>query len=395
MNPCDVRRLLRNERAKTAQRMRAQRIHPSFIAKSLNVDQATVYNYFKLHDLDNHRVTTLGSAPRITTEVRDWICNASLDKVVCTQAELANEASEHFGVPVSRQSVSNILRNHGITRKRVTMQAEGQFQKLDRHLEFHRQLLQLPNGELAAMDESSFWLNDGPRYGWSRRGTAAFHVRSRNRGTKITLALCISMLPRNGSCLVGYALYDKSMTSDKFLDFMHVMAQGWRSGSETKTGSEITPMNVILDNGSFHGPPGSLVNPHRPTPTVSTVQSRANQLGIKFLYIRPLSPQFNPVEYVFSTIKRAIQRKCCKTRLELVATIKDIVENLDCSSIFNTFKHCRELSRVEFERIQSLGTAANSEPVHKVKSDGHNNSLDAEKNQLFVPSSPRTPKPIL
>jgi hypothetical protein len=42
-------------------------------------------------------------------------------RVVCTQSELAKDATERFGIQVSRQSVSKILQAKGITRKRVTV----------------------------------------------------------------------------------------------------------------------------------------------------------------------------------------------------------------------------------------------------------------------------------
>ena len=195
-------------------------------------------------------------------------------------------------------------------------------------------------------------MNDGPRYGWSKRGKPAFHVRCRKRGAKITLALCISMIPRNNSCLVGYALYEKSMTSIKFVDFLNVISNAWKKSTQT----DAKPVHIILDNGSFHGPHGSLSNPFCPTPTVKLIQTHAKQLDIEFLYIRPLSPQFNPVEYVFSLLKRAVQKQGCHTKQELISTIRQFLENLDHQAIFNTFNHCINISTEEFERIQRLTT---------------------------------------
>jgi hypothetical protein len=58
------------------------------------------------------------------------------------------------------------------------------------------------------MDESSFWTHEKAHQP-SNSGLARLEH-------KFTLALCINMLPKDGSCVVAYSIYDKSMTMEKF-----------------------------------------------------------------------------------------------------------------------------------------------------------------------------------
>ena len=209
------------------------------------------------------------------------------------------------------------------------------------------------------MDEASFWINDGPRYGWSKKGKPAIVQRSRKRGTKITLALCVRMVPINGSCIVGYSLYDKSMTAAKFLHFLKVIRVGLNNSTENDANqayeTKDQPFYIILDNGSFHGPPGSLVHSHYPTPTVAKVQETADSLQLKLLYMRPLSPEFNPVEYVFSLVKRSVYSKCPKSREDLIDVIQSAIKYISPQSIQNIFKHCIEQSGEEYRRLVDAG----------------------------------------
>jgi hypothetical protein len=109
-------------------------------------------------------------------------------------------------------------------------------------------LSQTPDNVLLAMDESILWINDGPRFAYSHKGTPAIQRRSRIRGTQITLALCLSKLPKNGSSVGCNAIYDKSMTTDKFMHFLDLVGQATIDCLD-----ENGKYSMILDYGSFHG----------------------------------------------------------------------------------------------------------------------------------------------
>ena len=216
---------------------------------------------------------------------------------------------------------------------------------------------------------------DRPRYGYARKGSLAVIQRSRKRGSKITLALCISMLPKNGSCVVCFAIYPQSMTCDKFLHFLDTIGQSLRTNSIVGEANSTQHYSIILDNGPFHGPPGQLANPNRPTPTFVKVQAKAAANFLELIYMRPLSPQFNPTEYVFSLIKRGVRKNCPSTQQQLVAIIEETIKNLQPSAINNTFKHCLEESEKEYQRISASLATTNPGLYDSLENSSHIENL--------------------
>jgi hypothetical protein len=77
----------------------------------------------------------------------------ALERVTCTQNELARVVQKYFDFQVSQQSVSNILSDANISRKKVTIRVLEQFSKLERHVEFHEKLVSIPDERLVALDE--------------------------------------------------------------------------------------------------------------------------------------------------------------------------------------------------------------------------------------------------
>ena len=100
---------------------------------------------------------------------------------------------------------------------------------------------------LAALDEATFHLNEGLRYGYAAKGHRAIVTRPSARGTKLNLVLCVSMTARPGKQLgsvVAYAIFEGNMSSERFVHFL--------SRIDVGVGQ---PLFIILDNAGFHGSP--------------------------------------------------------------------------------------------------------------------------------------------
>jgi transposase len=71
---------------------------------------------------------------------------------------------------------------------------------------------------------------------------------------------------------------------------------------------------VVLDNFSAH--------------RAKALRKKAEELGIYLLYLPPYSPELNPIEFLYKSIKRVISLKLIKSIEELKATIKGAFRNL-------------------------------------------------------------------
>lgn len=66
---------------------------------------------------------------------------------------------------------------------------------------------------------------------------------------------------------------------------------------------------MILDNGPIH--------------RTKAVDAHARELGIELVFLPPYSPQFNPIELVWKSIKRAVSGMFILERYQLVEVVRE------------------------------------------------------------------------
>ena len=83
---------------------------------------------------------------------------------------------------------------------------------------------------------------------------------------------------------------------------------------------------VLLDNSSVH--------------TSKLVLDTLKECGIKYLFIPPYSPDFNPIELMWAYIKSILKKLKARTYEKLLDAIKDALDSVNPEFIANWFKHC-------------------------------------------------------
>lgn len=83
---------------------------------------------------------------------------------------------------------------------------------------------------------------------------------------------------------------------------------------------------VVLDN----------LSSHKSTLAVKAIESA----GAKVVYLPPYSPDFNPIENVFSKIKQLIRGLRPRNWDEIVRAVKDALLKITCEDLTNAFIHC-------------------------------------------------------
>ena len=327
------------DRAKIATRLRASGVGIAQIARGFDVHRRTVWRWFEKAgkgpaEAAQGRQTHFR---KVSEEGRSWLAATAKARVIVTQVELAKLYYEEFGVSISQQHVSRILREQGVSRKVVTvMSAEAQEQP-ERHLEFHAKLSSVDQEHLAAPDESTFHINEGLRYGYSARGERAVVYRPSARGTKINLCLCVSRIQKQGNwkrSVVAYRLYEGNMSTDRFTTFLGDLPSG---------------LSIITDNAGFHGAPWQRRKDRNGVgyyqdmshgKSAKAVREAAAEAGVELVYLRPRSPQFNPCEHVFSVIKSRVRKDCPSKVEDLIASIRRALEYVGEMDLGPTFDHC-------------------------------------------------------
>jgi transposase len=83
---------------------------------------------------------------------------------------------------------------------------------------------------------------------------------------------------------------------------------------------------LLLDNSSVH--------------TSKLVLDKLKECGIKYLFLPPYSPDLNPIELLWVTMKSVLRKLKARTRDKLDGAIKTALDSVDAAFIANWFKHC-------------------------------------------------------
>lgn len=142
----------------------------------------------------------------------------------------------------------------------------------------------IPAVELIFLDETGSHLGYTPTHAWAPRGQRAHAAAPRNPGENKTVVAALTLAG------VGALMrFDGGMTSARFEGYVrHVLAPTLRPGQV-----------VIADNLQAHHTAGAR----------AAIEAR----GAHLLHLPSYSPDFNPIEHVFSKVKQSLRRSQART----------------------------------------------------------------------------------
>lgn len=191
--------------------------------------------------------------------------------------KLQDHVKEAINLSVSKELLRTVLLNQGITKKKARF-----FSKPKDLDEKTRQFLELRNQYIAegrqfiSLDETSFGRHGRPARGYAPKGQRLVVQKQFARVTTSSYLVAMS-----DSRLISQQKVTGSFNTVRFMDFMSQL--------------DLPKQTVILlDNVRFHH---SLC-----------VKDLAKQRHWALLYTPPYSPWFNPIEGVFSIVKRSFYK---------------------------------------------------------------------------------------
>jgi transposase len=161
------------------------------------------------------------------------------------------------------------------------------------------------------VDEMGANVSLTPIYAWSRRGERAFRSTPRNWGKNVTL-LASTTEEGVGACLA----VEGSTTRELFETYLErVLVQTLSSGQV-----------VVMDNLPAH--------------TGGRVREIVEGRGCEVLYLPPYSPEFNPIEQVFSKLKGLMRKAGARTREALIEAMGIALSAVAARDARGFFEHC-------------------------------------------------------
>ena len=195
--------------------------------------------------------------------------------------EICQKITEVTSVTVSPETVCRVLQRNGYTRKKV-LQVAKQRSVVYRSY-FLANALQFSRELLVWTDEMGTDRRDQLRmFGYALKGERAVCHRTLTRGTRIS---AIAAMTSDG--VLGYELTTGSVNVDRYFDFVRGCLVPCMQPFPGKHSI------LILDNCSVH-------HAHH-------IEAMLYSLGIPVLFLPPYSPDLNPIEELFSFVKRYLQ----------------------------------------------------------------------------------------
>lgn len=242
------------------------------VSSITNASKSSIHRWFK----DKHLIVKnrKRKADKIFSKCVSFIKEKIIKNPLVRAKEIRCNIQELFSITVSLTSIYKILRKLGFTYKKITIQRfNNNINTItEKRIEFIKEITKYNLDDIISIDESYFNLNDIPTYGWSYKGTKCI-VNKKIKRNKRSLLLAIS-----NKKIIKFQIYSKNINSKIYKEFLE----------------DIDLENKILlcDNVSFH--------------KTKSVIDFINKKG-KVLFTPGYSPEFNPIEFVFSEVKRSIR----------------------------------------------------------------------------------------
>lgn len=219
--------------------------------------------------------------------------------------------SNYFKLNISRTLVYSIItkklkfsfkKTHN---KFLPANAESLKDKINSYLQ---KLKTITRKNVISIDETYFKTKEVPNYGWCRQGSK-LTVYKKVQIKKYSVIMAIS-----NKKIIHYLISDKNINSNSFCKFMNDVC------------SKTRRKYFLMDNVSFH----------KSKVLMELIKNKKR----KIIYTPPYSPQYNPIEEVFSEIKRKYRYLNVSSQL-YKSNIRKAIYSINKSNLIKYYSHAK------------------------------------------------------
>ena len=275
-----------------------------------NISKSTLYNWINLYDkqllyVSNNRSTYKS---KISPPIHKYIITYVTKKV--SFKNLRRYIRNIFNVFVSKSSIYRILAINNITNKKISNKIiPKKFNNSKIINKFKTHIKTINSDNIVSIDESSFDEHLIPFSGWSKKGHTIKKIFNTSNKKRITLTLAVTK-----NKIIDYDMTNGSSNSHKFKTFL-----------ADKVLPKINNSFLLMDNVKFH---------HS-----QIVKDLVANTTNKIIYNIPYNPETNPIEFVFSSIKKFVRDKKFISNDTLSNLIKRSLKLVTPNKLKNIFKH--------------------------------------------------------
>lgn len=249
------------------------------IAKIFSVSKSSVYNWIKLYkenDLHIKEKYTKQTSSFQNLDIRNIILDHIKSNPNFSYLNLIKIIENKTTINICKSTLYNIISDLNLTKKVAKFKKiYGSSDKLNIKKEnLKTQIKNIPDNKIISIDEVSFDTNIIHNYGWSLKNVPIIKTIGATY-KRVTMICAIS-----NKKVLHYKIINNSATSEIFLDFL-------------KNIPNIKGKYLFLDNACIH---------HS-----KIVSKYVQDKKIKLLFNVPYSPEYNPIEIMFSKLKKIVR----------------------------------------------------------------------------------------
>ena len=241
-------------------------------------------------------------------EICQFVNGAISNNPFITSYDISLMVQRELNISVSPTTCWRTLQHCGFSRKRSRMQISKHDTNANIQI-FKDKYLQSKN--MISIDETFFYLHDKPKYGYTKRGIQLrTTVGETHRTKKIAIYMAVS-----DSKIIGFKMAYKHGNSLDYLDFIKSL--------------NCSNNTLLMDNVAFHK---SLA-----------LREYVESMNCNIVFTPPYSPQFNPIEMVFSKMKTIYRKLNYRNASLMEENIVQSINSITTGNLQAYFSHVQKL----------------------------------------------------
>lgn len=257
-----------------------------YIQHIFNIHINTLYNwinkYYNTHtntfDFSNYKTNFKYNNLKITTSIETLILNSIDNNNNFNIKKIKNNIKNKFDVSLSKSTIYHILHKHNLTYKKIYIKNIPYDEDKIIHMkkELKNKIDNIDINKFISYDEMSIYLNSKPYKGWSIKGKQCI-IKTKNKtihNKRFSLGMSIDI-----NSNIDFTIKEKALDGCKFNKFINKI-------------NKKSNKHIFMDNASIHKNflfKNSIVK---------------NKWDI--IYNIPYHSHLNPIEYVFSMLRKNI-----------------------------------------------------------------------------------------
>lgn len=245
----------------------------------LGISKSTLQNWVtKYMDNQTLNLSKRKRIGKVSDDVKTYIFSHVKNNPFTTIMELKKLVISKFSIKISSSTIFNILKSLNLSRKKITKKLYNKsiHEKNTKINEFKKTIKNIDKNQIISIDETYFYQEMYFNYGRCLKKDRLFTNHKTNQ-KKYSVIMATS-----NNKIIHFKIFEGNVNSDRYILFLKEFINKYKQ------------KYLLMDNVRFH----------KTKKVVSLVKESKN----KIIYTPPYSPEYNPIEEVFSKIKNSYKK---------------------------------------------------------------------------------------